>query len=121
MRQLGSPDVDFPASLLNDNQGSIYWIKSGCNSTEKIQHKNLLELGNEARKYKEVERYWTPRPTNLADIFTKEDKDVAYFESVRDKMVVPQESFCLLIKANSWGMLERRLDDLNYEILTKST
>ena len=73
-----------------------------------------------ACQYKEVKIYWTPGPTNLADIFTKEDKDVAHFESVRDQMVMPQESCCLPIKANLKGMLERRLDNSNYESLTKS-
>ena len=58
---------------------------------------------------------------NLADIFMKEDKDVAHFESVRDQMVMPRESFRLPIKAKSWGVLERRLDDPNYDSLTQST
>ena len=56
----------------------------------------------------------------MADIFTKEDKDVAHFESVRDQMVMPRESFRLPIKAKSWGVLERRLDDQNYDSLTQS-
>ena len=56
----------------------------------------------------------------MVDIFTKEDKDVAHFESVRDQMVMPRESFRLPIKAKSWGVLQRRLDDSNYERLTQS-
>ena len=94
MQQLGLPDVDFSTPLLNDNQGSIDWIESGCILTKKLRQENLSELGiYEARQYKEVEIYWTPGPTNLADIFTKKDKDVAHFESVRDQMVMPRESF----------------------------
>ena len=46
--------------------------------------------------------------------------DVARLKSVRDQMVMPQESCCLPIKANLKGMLERRLDNSNYESLTKS-
>ena len=104
MRQLGLPDVDFPTPLLNDNQGSIDWIESGCKPTKKLRHENLSKLGiYEARLYNEVDIYWTPGPTNLADIFTKEDKDVAHFESVRDQMVMPRESFRLPIKAKSLG------------------
>jgi len=107
MGQLGLPDVDFPTPLLNNNQGSIDWIDSGCKPTKKLRYENLSEFGiYKARQYKEVEIYWTPGPTNLADIFTKEDKDVAHFESVRDRMVMPRESFRLPIKANSWGVLE---------------
>ena len=56
----------------------------------------------------------------MADIFTKEDKDVAHFESVRDQKVMPRESFRLPIKAMSWGVLERCLDDQNYDSLTQS-
>ena len=36
-------------------------------------------------------------------------------------MVMLRDSFCLLIKAKSWGVLERRLDDSNYDSLTHST
>ena len=71
MKQLGLPD-NFPTPLLNNNQGSIDWIKSGCKPTKKLRHKNLSELGiYEAQLYKEVEIYWTQGPTKLADIFTK--------------------------------------------------
>ena len=49
----------------------------------------------------------------------KEDKDVAHFESVRDQMVLPRDSFRLPIKAKSWGVLERRLEDPNYDSLTQ--
>ena len=45
MKQLGLPDVDFPTSLLNDNQGSIDWIESGCKLIEKLRHENLSKLG----------------------------------------------------------------------------
>ena len=46
---------------------------------------------------------------------------MAHFESVKDQMVMPRESFRLPIKAKSWGVLERRLDDQNYDSLTKTT
>ena len=36
-------------------------------------------------------------------------------------MVMPRESFRLPIKDNSWGMLEQRLDNRNYDSLTKTT
>ena len=36
-------------------------------------------------------------------------------------MVMPRESFRLPIKAKSWGVLERPLDDHNYDSLTQST
>ena len=83
MKQLGLPNVDFPTPLLNDNQGSIDWIESGCKPTKKLRHENLSELGIlEAREHNEVQIYWMPGASNPSDLFTKEDKDVAHFESV---------------------------------------
>ena len=36
MRQLGLPNADFLTPLINDNQGSIDWIKLGCKRTKKL-------------------------------------------------------------------------------------
>ena len=68
-----------------------------------------------------------PGASNLADIFTKEDKDVAHYESIRDKMVMPRESFAIPNKSRSnnnstsWGVLERRTSDRNYEKMNNLT
>ena len=94
MRQLGLPDVEYPTPLLNDNQGSIDWIESGCKPTKKLRHENLSELGiAEAQEDGDVEIYWVPGNTNGADLFTKEDNNVQHFESLRDLMVTPRETF----------------------------
>ena len=65
-----------------------------------------------------------PGVSNLADIFTKEDKDVAHYESIRDQMVMPRESFgkpkISINNSTLWGVLERRLSDRNYEKLTNT-
>ena len=91
---MGLPDIAYPTPLLNKNQGSIEWIESGCKPTNKLQHKNLSELGiAEAQEHGEVEIYWIPGNTNVADLFTKEDNDVQYFESLCDLMVTPHETF----------------------------
>ena len=83
MKQLGLRDLEFPTPLLNDNQGSIDWIESGSRPTKKLRHENLTDLGiAEAREHNEVQIYWMPGASNLADIFTKEDKDVAHYESI---------------------------------------
>ena len=58
MKQLIIPNIKYPTPLMNDNQGSIDWIESGCKPTKKLRHKNLSELGiKEARQYKEVQLY----------------------------------------------------------------
>ena len=94
--------MECPTPLLNDNQGSIDWIESGCKPTKKLRHENLADLGIvEAREHKKVQIYWMPGTSNLADIFTKEDKDVAHYESIQDKMVMPRESFDIPSKSQS--------------------
>lgn len=37
IKQLGLPGIDFPTPLLNDNQGSIDRIESGCKPTKQIK------------------------------------------------------------------------------------
>ena len=94
MRQLDLPDVAYPTPLLNNNQGSIDWIESDCKPTKKLQHENLSELGiAKAQEHGDVEIYWVPGNTNVADLFTKEDNNVQHFESLRNLMVIPRETF----------------------------
>ena len=61
----------FPTTPLNDNQGSIDWIESGYKPTKKL--------------------YWMPGDSNPSDVFTKEDKNVAHYESIQNLMVLPRE------------------------------
>ena len=62
--------------------------------TKKLRHENLAELGiEEAKLYNEVDFYWIPGKTNLADLFTKEDNDVKHYCEIRDHMVMPREQF----------------------------
>ena len=94
MKQLGLPGIAYPTPLLNNNQGSIDWVESSCKPTKKLRHENLSELGiTEAREHGEVDIYWIPENTNVADIFTKEDNGVQHFESLLDLMVTPREAF----------------------------
>ena len=136
MKQLGLPDIEYPTPLMNDNQGSIDWIESGCKPTKKLRHENLSELGiKEAREHKEVQLYWMAGATNPADLFNKEDNDVKHFETLRDQMVTSQEAFATpssstqtsniqTIDSNPdilWGVLERGLADQDSEELTPLT
>ena len=118
MKQLGLPDINFLTPLLNDNQGNIDWIESGHKPTKKLRHKNLSELGIlEAREYNEVQIYWIPGALNPANLFTKEDNDVAHYESICNQMVMPRESFGLpgnshfSNNSHTRGVLKRRLSD----------
>ena len=38
MKQLGLPDVKSPTPMLNDNQGIVDWVESGCKATKKLGH-----------------------------------------------------------------------------------
>jgi hypothetical protein len=85
MRQLGLSDVNNPTPVLNDIKGSVDWVKSGCKATRKLRHENISELSiAEGRLHGEVNIAWIriPGKTNPSDIFTKEDKDVGYFEGL---------------------------------------
>ena len=50
-----------------------------------------------------------PGASNPSDLFTKEDKDVAHYKSIRDQMVMPRELFALSSnnylsnKSHIWG------------------
>ena len=101
MKQLGLSDIDYPTPLLNDIQGSIDWIESGCRPTKKLRHEYLADLGiAEARQHGEVKIYWIPGSTNPADLFTKEDNDVQHYELLRDQMVMPREFFGISFGSN---------------------
>ena len=43
MRQLGLHEVTLPNPMLNDNQGSVDWVESGCKATKKLRHKNISD------------------------------------------------------------------------------
>ena len=68
-----------------------------------------------------------PGASDLADMSTIEDKDVAHYESIRDKMVITRESFGIPSNrhsnnnSTSWGVLERKTSDQNYEKMTSLT
>ena len=135
MKQLRLPDIEYPTPLMNDSQGSIDWIESGCKPTKKFRHENLSECGiKEARAYKEVQLYRMVGATNPANLFTKEDNNVKYFEILQDQMVISRETFAApspsidtlknnvqTIDSNPdilWGVLERELEDKDSEELT---
>ena len=108
MKQLNLPDVEYPTPVLNDNRGSVDWTDSGCKPTKKLRHENLAELGiSEAKSFGEVSILWMPGATNPADIFTKEDNDVAHYCGLRDLMVTSRESF-MTLPEHRWGVLKQR-------------
>ena len=66
------------------------------------------------------------RTWNCRSQRTQEDKDVAYYESIQDKMVISKESFGKPNNKQSntstpWGILEQRTSDWNYNKMTSLT
>ena len=103
MQQLDLPDMDYPTPVLNDNYRSVNWTDSGCKPTKKSRHKNLAELEiSEAKPYGEVfSILWMPGATNPADIFTKEDNNIAHYGELRDLMVTSRE-FLMESQEHRW-------------------
>ena len=107
MEQLGLPDVHTPTPILNDNQGSLDWIESGCRPSKKLRHENLAELGiAEAKQHDEVTFHWVAGKVNPSDIFTKEDNDVGHYQSLRDMMVASREHIYESSQVQ-WGVLKQ--------------
>ena len=44
-----------------------------------------------------------PGALNIADLFTKEDKDDAQYETIRDKIMMPRQSFGLPRNSHSFN------------------
>ena len=91
-RQLGLSDVNTLTPILNNNQGSVDQVESGCKATKKLQQKNISEFKiAEARLHDEINILWIPGKTNPTDIFSKEDKDVIHYKGLRNHIVKPRE------------------------------
>ena len=85
MRKLGLPDLNTPTLLLNNNQGSVDWVRveSKCKATQKLQHKNISEFKIAVtRLHDEINILWIPGKMNPAETFTKEGKDVRHYEGL---------------------------------------
>lgn len=92
MKHLGLSDVNTPTPILNDNQGGVDWVESGCKTTKKLRYKNISGFKmSEARLHKEINILWIPGETNPAGIFTKEDKDARHYKGLQDQIFKPRE------------------------------
>lgn len=75
-----------PTKLYNDNMACIHWSR---NSTSKnIRHLQIRDNAiRESVQNKTIAVIHIDGKLNLADIFTKEDKDVAHYLLIRDSLV----------------------------------
>jgi len=90
-RELEVPDGQYPAPLLyNDNKGGVCWALSEA-ITKKLRHLNIREVAvRDAVRNKDIVLAHIPGVLNLADIFTKEMKDVQHFLQLRAAILSPR-------------------------------
>lgn len=83
------PDVSAPTPLFNDNEGAISW--SSSQSYKRMQHFNIRKSAvRECREAGSITIDLIPRDVNPADLFTKEQRNDAYFLSLRGAMMSPR-------------------------------
>lgn len=77
-----------PTSIYNDNMACVQWCHN--RTTRTIRHIQLRDNAvREAVQSKKINVTHIPGKDNIADIFTKEDRDKNHFTSLRDRIVFP--------------------------------
>ena len=80
---LNLPYSNKPTKLYNDNQACIYW--SHNNTSKGLRHIQIRENAiRENIQNKTIQISHVDGKTNIADIFTKEDKDTAHYIKTRN-------------------------------------
>jgi hypothetical protein len=96
LQHMDHRDVFFPTGkptvIYNDNRSCVDWCKG--TTTKNTRHIQMWEnfiRENIANSFLTVEHI--PGHLNIADIFTKEMKDVDHFITIRDALVTPRPTF----------------------------
>ena len=77
-----------PTLVHNDNMACVQWSKN--KTTRTIRHIQLRDNAvRESIQRKHIQIEHIPGSENIADIFTKEDKDKEHFCKLRDRIVNP--------------------------------
>ena len=77
-----------PINIFNDNIACVQWSKN--KTTRTIRHIQLRDNAvRENIKQKLINIHHIPGAHNIADIFTKEDRDKSHFISLREKILHP--------------------------------
>jgi hypothetical protein len=93
LQDLRHHEIFFPpgttTTIYNDNRSCVDWCKG--TTTKRLRHMQMWEniiRENIARDFLTIGHI--PGHQNLADIFTKEMKDVQHFLEIRDQLVIPR-------------------------------
>ena len=90
LQDLNMEDGFMPTPLYNDNRGCVDWTK-GCTVSRKLRHVNMRNLGVRlAQKNQEIDMKHIPGKRNIADILTKEHKDVEHFRNMMKTITSPR-------------------------------
>jgi hypothetical protein len=80
---LTSEVMSLPTTVYNDNAACVNWSKNM--TTKGLRHIQMRENAvRESVQRKEVKISHIAGKLNISDMFTKEDKDVAHFTTIRD-------------------------------------
>jgi hypothetical protein len=91
LQDLGQPDGFKPTPLWNDNRGCVDWAK-GCTVSRKLRHINMRDLSVRlAHQLGHIDVRHIAGKRNIADLFTKEMKDVAHFREMAFTITSPRK------------------------------
>ena len=90
LQDLGLPDGTDPTPIYNDNKGCVDWTQ-GCSVSRNLRHVNLRNMAvRMAIRNQEVKVFHIPGKKNIADILTKEHKDVEHFCAMMQTITSPR-------------------------------
>ena len=73
-------------TIYNDNMACIHWARN--KTSKNTRHMQIRENAiRESVQNKKVQLVHIDGKTNLADLFTKEDKDIAHFITIRNQIL----------------------------------
>jgi hypothetical protein len=88
MTDLCMPNVAKLIPMFKDNQGAVNW-SSDCTVFKKLRHLNICIAVHDTQKAGIVHIWHVPGHSNVADIFTKENKSDAMFYKLAFQEVCP--------------------------------
>ena len=88
--ELKLPEAFRPTPVWNDNRGTVDWAK-GCSVSKKLRHVNIRENAVRlSQQLGEISVSHIEGKSNIADLFTKEHKDVLHFEQMAKTITSPR-------------------------------